>query len=70
MLNSRKKPMMYFYSLSRLADILLDAQLQINFDQPVHMTEPLMPTLLFPAFKIPAALHPARFHILEITKVL
>lgn len=67
MLNRRMKPMMYFYSVDRLRELLHDAGLRIDFDQKVQIKEKIMPTLLLPKFKVPASYHPARFHIIEVT---
>lgn len=67
--NKYSKPMMYFYSISNFKEILYNARLSLQFDQIVRMKEKIMPTLLLPKFKVPASAHPARFHIIEATKI-
>lgn len=70
LLNRSGRPMMYFYSLPNFNAILSNCKLAMAFDQVIGMEDKIMPTLLFPKFKIPARYHPARFHILEVTKLL
>ena len=70
MLNRSGRPMMYFYSVSNFTELIYSARLKVDFDQVVNIQEKIMPTLLMPWFKLPARMHPARFHILEVTKII
>jgi len=69
LLNKRERPMMFFYSLANITELLADCKLAVAFDQTVRIQEKIMPTLLIPSFKIDAKYHPAKFHILEVTKI-
>jgi hypothetical protein len=64
------KPMMHFYSLATFKSVMANIRLALAFDTPVEMEDKIMPTLLFPKFKVSPKLHPARFHILEVTKII
>ena len=70
LLNRSGRPMMNFYSISNFREMLRDSKMNLDFDQLITMNEKIMPTLLMPWFKVPAALHPARFHIIEATKII
>jgi ubiquinone/menaquinone biosynthesis C-methylase UbiE len=70
LLNSTGRPMMYFYCIDNFRELLRNVKLNLDFDQRVDMNEKIMPTLLLPQFKVPASWHPARFHIIEATKII
>lgn len=64
------RPMMYFYSMPNMKEILGNCKLAVSSDVVVEMQEKIMPTLLFPNFKVSPKYHPAKFHIVEATKIL
>ena len=64
------RPMMYFYSIPNFREILSDCKLALSNDMHIEMQEKIMPTLLFPKFKVSPKYHPAKFHIIEATKIL
>ena len=70
LLNRTGRPMMHFYSVENFRELLRGVELNLDYDQKVGMNEKIMPTLLVPQFKVPASWHPARFHIIEATKII
>ncbi len=69
-LHRSMRPIMYFYSIANFTELLADCRLAIASDQVIEMQEKIMPTLLFPKFKVSPKFHPAKFHIIEVTKIL
>lgn len=68
LLNQCAKPMMFFYSLSNLTEIMRVERLRVERVMPVALEEPLVLTLLAPRFRIPARYHPAKFFVIECVK--
>lgn len=69
-LHLKRRPMMYFYSIDNIVELLANARLGVSSDNVIEMQEKIMPTLLFPKFKVSPKLHPAKFHIIEAGKIL